>query len=306
MTKIELKLHDFKYPVFEPYLPSDGLLEAANLAIFLGRPLLLQGEPGSGKTKFAKFLVQELYYKKYKDDWNTKKEELFKEWYIKSTSKAKDGLYMYDNISRLRDAHLAGLNQLNANELKKSKEPFTYVEYGALGEAFRNKDERCVVLIDEIDKAAIDFPNDLLLELDEKKFIIDELKINHKERIQIAKHTPIVVITSNNEKPLPDAFLRRCIYHYIKFPDDKLFDILSSHFPDTENELKTKAITIFSEIRNKMLDSTKKISTAELIDWFSIIEENPDKFYKSVENKKLPFAGVLLKSAELIDKFLAL
>jgi len=186
------------------------------------------------------------------------------------------------------------------------KNAYSYVEFGALGKAFREIDERPVVLIDEIDKAEIDFPNDLLIELDEKRFIIDELPLKYSEREQKAKHSPIIIITSNNEKPLPDAFLRRCIYHYIKFPDTKLFEILSAHFPDTNDELKTEAIRVFIEIRSKMQNNAKKISTAELIDWFSIIEEKPEIFQKSIKDKKLPFAGVLLKSSEIIDNFINL
>lgn len=306
MSKIELKSRELKYSQFEPYLPSEELIEAVNLAIFLNRPLLLQGEPGSGKTKFAKYLVQCLYYEKYKDDWEKTKLQLYKEWFIKSTSKAKDGLYSYDHIGRLRDGQLGGLNQLSATELKKSKNLFNYVEFGALGETFRTKNERAVLLIDEIDKAEIDFPNDLLIELDEKRFVIEELPLHHKEREQLAKYPPIVIITTNNEKPLPDAFLRRCIYFYIKFPDTKLYDILSAHFPTVDQDLKKQAIETFIEIRNKMQNSSKKISTGELIDWFSVIEEEPEKFQKAIEARKLPFAGILLKSAEIIDRFVQL
>lgn len=175
-----------------PYLPDPALVEVVNWAIQLKRPLLIKGEPGCGKTQLAKAVANELNLP-------------FEAWYIKSTSQAQDGLYAYDNVARLRDAQLAAIAKEKAFE-----DPITYVRWGALGRAFQNPTST-VVLIDEIDKADLDFPNDLLLELDEKFFVVEEVEKNHPMRRIEAKAAPIIFITSNDEKELPDAFLRRCV-----------------------------------------------------------------------------------------------
>ena len=180
-----------------PYLPSEELVEAVNLAIFLERPLLLKGEPGCGKTRLARAVAYELQLP-------------FETWYVKSTSRARDGLYTYDAVGRLRDAQLAANRMVAEAERDRIKQPGAYVNWEPLGRAFLNV-QRTVVLIDEIDKADIDFPNDLLLELDERRFKVDEIG----QTIQ-AKTAPIVFITSNDEKDLPDAFLRRCLFHYVE------------------------------------------------------------------------------------------
>ncbi|MDT9297349.1 MAG: MoxR family ATPase [Arthrospira platensis PCC 7345] len=276
-----------------PYLPSDELVEAVNLAIILQRPLLLQGEPGCGKTKLAQAVAYELGLP-------------YLCWTIKSTSRAQDGLYTYNNLARLRDSQLLGLGQItDPEEIRRIKDPKTYVELGKLGEAFLS-DKTTVLLIDEIDKADIDFPNDLLLELDEKRFTIPETK---KEKT--AKHPPIILITSNQERDLPDAFLRRCLFHYIEFPNkERLIEIIIARFfgvpedkstiPEPENQLIEAAVAKFSELR-ELLDKEKgqrgkNISTSELIDWFDVLRRYPhDEVLKQLQGK-LPYLGVLLKS----------
>jgi MoxR-like ATPase len=265
-----------------PYLPDDGLVEAVNLAILLERPLLIQGEPGCGKTRLAQAVAYEL-------GWPCK------EWYVKSTSRSRDGLYVFDSIGRLRDAQLAaqGLQQ----EREKSRKPENYVTLGPLGTAFAA--EQCtVVLIDEIDKADVDFPNDLLLELDEQRFTIEETG-----RPIIAKARPLIVITSNDEKELPDAFLRRCLFYYIQFPSaPRLKAILDAHFPQESPQLVEVALQRFFELRKEMEkdkgqdDVRKKVSTSELIDWFRVLRRYPQDEVLAKLNGQLPYASVLLKS----------
>ncbi len=266
-----------------PYLPYEELIEAVNLAIYLQRPLLLKGEPGCGKTRLAGAVAYELGLP-------------MEAWYIKSTTQAKDGLYSYDAVSRLRDAQLAAAGRIIKDEdIPRINNPATYVQWKPLGRAFQNS-QRTVVLIDEIDKADIDFPNDLLLELDQQKFIVDETG----EEIP-AKAAPIVFITSNDEKDLPDAFLRRCLFHYVEFPTpERLIEIINSHFPDSQQQLVAKAVIRFLKLRDEMGkdkgEAGKKVSTSELIDWFKVLKRYPeDEVLKKLDGK-LPYAGVLLKS----------
>lgn len=269
-----------------PYLPSPELVEAVNLAITLQRPLLLQGEPGSGKTKLAQAVAFELKLP-------------YLSWNIKSTSKAQDGLYTYNNLGRLRDAQLLALNRVtDPEEIQRLDDPKTYRDWGPMGQAFMNE-QRTVLLIDEIDKADIDFPNDLLLELDEKRFTIPETK----EEI-IAKHPPIIFITSNAERDLPDAFLRRCLFHYIEFPQrERLIEIVLAHFNISEDnpviDLIETAVDKFSELREFLQEEkgqgAKKVSTSELIDWFDILRRYPQDEVRSKLNGRLPYLGVLLK-----------
>jgi MoxR-like ATPase len=219
----------------------------------------------------------------------------YEAWNIKSTSRAKDGLYTYDAVGRLRDAQLAAAGRLSDEKIQEIDEPYTYVRWGALGRAFQNE-QRTVVLIDEIDKADIDFPNDLLLELDEQRFVVEETG----EEIR-AKAAPILIITSNNEKDLPDAFLRRCLFHYVEFPErDRLIEIIKAFFPTSSEELVDAVINRFLKLREEMRkdkgDGGKKVSTSELMDWFRVLSHYPqDEVLKKLEQELL-YPGVLLKS----------
>ena len=266
-----------------PYLPNEELVEAVNLAIYLERPLLLKGEPGCGKTRLAAAVAYELGL-------------VLETWYIKSTTQAKDGLYSYDAVTRLRDAQLAAAGRIIKDEdIPRISDSATYVKWGPLGRAFQNN-QRTVVLIDEIDKADIDFPNDLLLELDQQKFIVDETG----EEIT-AKAPPIVFITSNDEKDLPDAFLRRCLFHYVEFPTpERLIEIINSHFPDSQPQLVAQAAIRFLKLRDEMGkdkgEAGKKVSTSELLDWFRVLKKYPEDEILAKLEGKLPFAGVLLKT----------
>ncbi|MEO1377106.1 MAG: MoxR family ATPase [Cyanobacteria bacterium J06635_10] len=268
-----------------PYLPDRDLIEAVNLAIFLERPLLLKGEPGCGKTQLAHAVAYELSLP-------------FENWCVKSTSRARDGLYIYDTVSRLRDAQLAAAGRLlKDNDIERINNPASYVQWGPLGRAFQ-KDKRTVVLIDEIDKADIDFPNDLLQELDELRFTVEETG----QEIQ-AEASPIIFITSNDEKDLPDAFLRRCLFHYVKFPEpERLKSIIHAIFSNPESEpssvLVETVVERFQQLREEMDrgGARKKVSTSELIDWFKVLRRHPEDEVLAQLNGKLPFVSVLLKS----------
>ena len=270
--------------LLSPYLPNPELVDAVNLAIFLERPLLLKGEPGCGKTRLARAVAYEL-------------DLPFETWYVKSTSRARDGLYTYDSVGRLRDSQLAANRMIKEEDIPRISDPKTYVRWRPLGKAFRSN-KRTVVLIDEIDKADIDFPNDLLLELDERRFLVEETG----EEIQ-SKSSPIVFITSNDEKDLPDAFLRRCIFHYIQFPNkQRLIEIINALFSPTSDTLVERAVERFSELRKIMQGSEgmtgKNVSTSELVDWFTLLSNHPEDEALAQLNGKLPYPGVLLKSWE--------
>jgi len=268
-----------------PYLPDDELVEAVNLAITLERPLLIKGEPGCGKTKLARAVAYELNLP-------------YITWNIKSTSRAQDGIYTYDAVGRLRDAQLASAGRItDSEEIKRIEDPKTYREWGALGQAFQSE-TRAVLLIDEIDKADIDFPNDLLLELDERRFIVPETK----EEIFSRDNSPLIFITSNDEKDLPDAFLRRCLFHYLKFPrQERLMEIITNRFDKSPDEPLVQAATErFLELRQILQeekgDAGKKVSTSELIDWFDILRRHPVDEVIAKLNGQLPYLGTLLKS----------
>jgi len=256
----------------EDYIVSEELRNSVNVALALGRPLLIKGEPGTGKTMLAKSAAESLGLK-------------FIIWNIKSTTKAQEGLYVYDTVQRLYDSQFG---DRDVSDIKQ------YIRLGKLGEAFTS-DEQVVLLIDEIDKADLEFPNDLLWELDIMSFYIPETG----ETIT-AKNRPIVIITSNAEKELPDAFLRRCIFHYIDFPDKEMMaTIIKVHHPDLEERLLQQAMEAFYSLRsvNGLL---KKPSTSELLDWVQALALGgiePERL-----SRELPFLGVLLKKNQDLDR----
>jgi len=268
-----------KFTGTDSYVASDDLRVAVNAAITLQRPLLIKGEPGTGKTVLAHEVAKAI------------KAPLI-EWHIKSTTKAQQGLYEYDAVSRLRDSQLGdGRVQDIAN----------YIKRGKLWDAFTHQ-ERPVLLIDEIDKADIEFPNDLLLELDRMEFYVYETQETVK-----AVQRPIVMITSNNEKELPDAFLRRCFFHYIRFPDREIMtQIVDVHFPDLQRNLLREALNIFYDIR-EVPGLKKKPSTSELLDWLKLlmVEEMPPEALRSKDSKQLipPLHGALLKNEQDVHLF---
>ena len=263
----------------ERYIASRDLEVAVNASVTLQRPLLVKGEPGTGKTVLAHEVAQALGL------------ELI-EWHIKSTTKAQQGLYEYDAVSRLRDGQLGD---------PRVHDIANYIVRGKLWDAFES-DQPVVVLIDEIDKADIEFPNDLLLELDRMEFFVYETGENIK-----AKLRPIVMITSNNEKELPDAFLRRCFFHYIKFPDaDTMSRIVDVHFPDIKKRLVEEALRIFFEVR-EVPGLKKKPSTSELLDWLKLLlnEDITPEMLRERDPRKLipPLHGALLKNEQDVHLF---
>ena len=257
----------------ENYVTSGPLRNAVNVSIALGRPLLIRGEPGTGKTLLAHSIAEDLG-----------KQLII--WNIKSTTKAQEGLYIYDTVQRLNDSRFGDKDISDISQ---------YIKKGKLGQAFSSP-EQVVLLIDEIDKADIEFPNDLLNELDEMSFYIPETNENVS-----AIHRPITVITSNAEKELPDAFLRRCIFHFIEFPTPELMeDIVHVHFPDIEKNLMGEAMKTFYALR-EVDEFRKKPSTSELVDWIRALIIGQVS-YRNI-SKEIPFAGTLLKKESDYEHF---
>ncbi|MBL8679089.1 MAG: MoxR family ATPase [Myxococcales bacterium] len=250
------------------YLTSDALESAVNCALALGRPLLVKGEPGTGKTLLAEAIAEAMQLP-------------LLTWHVKSTTRAQDGLYVYDTVQRLYDSRFGD------GDVKDIRQ---YIKYGPLGQSFASSG-KVVLLIDEVDKADLEFPNDLLHELDRMRF-----RVNETGDEVAAKERPIVIITSNNEKELPDAFLRRCVFHFIDFPDKELMkNIVAVHHPGLDRALVEQAMAVFYDIR-EMRSIRKRPSTSELIDWIAVLKNAGIHAVKL--EKELPFLGALLKKEQ--------
>jgi MoxR-like ATPase len=261
------------------YIATDDLTMAVNAAVTLQRPILIKGEPGTGKTQLAIEVARALGKPLY-------------EWHIKSTTKAQQGLYEYDAVARLRDSQLGD---------DKVHDISNYILPGKIWQAFESE-EQPVLLIDEVDKADIEFPNDLLQELDRMEFYVYETR-----QLIRARHRPIIIVTSNNEKELPDAFLRRCFFHYIKFPDkDTMAAIVDVHFPDLKKALLSEALNAFYEVRD-MTGLKKKPSTSELLDWIKLLlaEDIPPEALRADSGRTAvpPLYGALLKNEQDVHLF---
>jgi len=263
-----------KFQGTNDYIATDDLQMAVNAAVTLQKPLFVKGEPGTGKTMLAEQVAQSMGKRLI-------------QWHIKSTTKAQQGLYEYDAVSRLRDSQLG---DDRVHDIRN------YIKKGKLWEAFQDGEE-VVLLIDEVDKADIEFPNDLLTELDKMEFFVYETGETIK-----AKHRPIVIITSNNEKELPDAFLRRCFFHFINFPDrETMMRIVDVHYPNIKKDLVKEALDVFFDVR-KIPGLKKKPSTSELIDWLKLLmaDDIPDEILKNRDPTKAipPLYGALLKNEQ--------
>ena len=268
-----------KFKGTESYVATEDLMMAVNAAVTLERPLLIKGEPGTGKTMLAIEVAKALQRPLY-------------QWHVKSTSKAQQGLYEYDAVSRLRDSQLGD---------GRVHDIANYIVRGPLWDAFES-DRPAVLLIDEVDKADIEFPNDLLRELDRMEFYVYET-----QKLVKARHRPAIIITSNNEKELPDAFLRRCFFHYIKFPDKEIMErIVDVHFPNLKKSLLREALEVFFEIR-EVPGLKKKPSTSELLDWLKLLmaEDISPETLRSQDQARIipPLAGALLKNEQDVHLF---
>ena len=276
---VDKSMADNKFSGTSTYVATDDLMIAVNAAVTLERPILIKGEPGTGKTQLAVEVASSLGKPLY-------------EWHIKSTTKAQQGLYEYDAVARLRDSQLGD---------DRVHDISNYIVRGKVWEAFEAA-EQPVLLIDEVDKADIEFPNDLLRELDRMEFYVYETK-----QLIEAAHRPIIIITSNNEKELPDAFLRRCFFHYIKFPDKKTMQqIVDVHFPKLKKDLLSEALNAFYEVRD-VPGLKKKPSTSELLDWIKLLvtEDIPAEALRAEDSRNAipPLYGALLKNEQDVHLF---
>ena len=276
---VDKSMADNKFSGTSTYVATDDLMIAVNAAVTLERPILIKGEPGTGKTQLAVEVARSLGKSLY-------------EWHIKSTTKAQQGLYEYDAVARLRDSQLGD---------DRVHDISNYIVRGKVWEAFEAA-EQPVLLIDEVDKADIEFPNDLLRELDRMEFYVYETK-----QLIEATHRPIIIITSNNEKELPDAFLRRCFFHYIKFPDKKTMQqIVDVHFPKLKKDLLSEALNAFYEVRD-VPGLKKKPSTSELLDWIKLLvtEDIPAEALRAEDSRNAipPLYGALLKNEQDVHLF---
>ena len=276
---VDKSMADNKFSGTSTYVATDDLMIAVNAAVTLERPILIKGEPGTGKTQLAVEVASALGKPLY-------------EWHIKSTTKAQQGLYEYDAVARLRDSQLGDDRVFDISN---------YIVRGKVWEAFEAA-EQPVLLIDEVDKADIEFPNDLLRELDRMEFYVYETK-----QLIEATHRPIIIITSNNEKELPDAFLRRCFFHYIKFPDKKTMQqIVDVHFPKLKKDLLSEALNAFYEVRD-VPGLKKKPSTSELLDWIKLLvtEDIPPEALRAEDARNAipPLYGALLKNEQDVHLF---
>ncbi len=257
------------------YIADDDLMDDVNAAIALGRPLLVRGEPGTGKTRLAHAIAESLG-------------KPLMTWHVKSTSTAQEGRYHYDVVQRLNDSRFADLDGVDVSDIRR------YIRMGVMGQAF-TAPEQVVLLIDEIDKADVEFPNDLLRELDEMAFAVPEL-----DETVSAVHRPITIITSNAERELPDAFLRRCVFHYIRFPEPaRIRKIVDAHLPQLEEDLVNAAVVRFYELR-RVQGLRKKPSTSELLDWLLVLARagvRPEEIAK-----RMPFMSVLVKQEKDLDQ----
>jgi len=272
-------MSDQKFTGTNSYIATDDLMMAVNAAVTLQRPILIKGEPGTGKTQLAIEVARSL-------------DKPLMEWHIKSTTKAQQGLYEYDAVARLRDSQLGD---------ERVHDIANYILRGTVWEAF-DSETQPVLLIDEIDKADIEFPNDLLQELDRMEFFVYETK-----KLVTARHRPIIIITSNNEKELPDAFLRRCFFHYIKFPDkETMKKIVDVHFPGLKKVLLKEALEVFYKVRD-VPGLKKKPSTSELLDWIKLLlaEDIPAEALRDNDSRKIipPLYGALLKNEQDVHLF---